>query len=185
MRYTLLALLLALSVAQAADTPYIDPAHLDCPWPKHSYYKIPWRGYLETKPAIDFLNGIGVAYHSPGNDELAIRLLAETGFRAIRIEVGWGNVNYDESGFNNEEKLRKLMALVKQYNLRPTMLLNAHEGVPCPLQFFQRKLAEVDSSLNVWPMGARALDFRGGWNLLGGLEDGDGDRQVVSRAFLF
>lgn len=142
MRYALLAVLLGLGVVRAAEKPYIDPAHLDCPWPKHAYYKLPWRAYLETKPATDFLNGIGVAYHSPGNDELAVRLLAETGFRAIRIEVGWGSVKYDESGFSNEEKLRKLMSLVKQYGLRPTMLLNAHEGVPCPLMFFQKKLAE-------------------------------------------
>ena len=30
--------------------------------------------------------------------------------------------------------------LCKQYGIRPTMLLNAHQGVPCPLKFFTRRL---------------------------------------------
>ena len=30
---------------------------------------------------------------------------------------------------------------MRQYAGRPTLLLNAHHGVPCPVQFFERSLA--------------------------------------------
>ena len=94
------------SVTSAAppQRAYVDPSQLDCPWPKHSDYKQPWRGYLETKPAVDFLAGIGVNWASPGNDELAVRLLAEAGFKAFRIEIGWGSVKWDESGIHNHDR---------------------------------------------------------------------------------
>ena len=120
--------------------PYADPAQLDVPWPKHSFSKQPWRGFVETRSGYDFLHGIGVNYHVPGNDPLAVRLLAEAGFKTFRIEIGFGNVNWDEKGLANEERMRKLLALCKQYDIRPTMLLNAHQGVPCPLKFFTRRL---------------------------------------------
>ncbi len=63
--------------------PYTDPAQLEVPWPKHSFYKQPWRAFLETRSGYDFLRGIGVNYHVPGNDPLAVRLLAEAGFQDL------------------------------------------------------------------------------------------------------
>ncbi|HWH71282.1 MAG TPA: hypothetical protein VNT26_18000, partial [Candidatus Sulfotelmatobacter sp.] len=122
-------------------TPYIDPAQMDCPWPKMSHYKQPWRGYLETRSGYDFLNGIGVNLHLPsGTDELAIRLLAETGFKTFRIEIGWGEMNWDETALNNEARMRRRLELCAQYGIRPTILINAHQGVPCPVKFFERRL---------------------------------------------
>lgn len=121
--------------------PYVDPAQLDCPWPKMSHYKQPWRGYLETRSGYDFLNGIGVNLHIPdGTEELAIRLLADTGFRAFRIEIGWGEVNWDETKLNNESSVRRRLELCAQHGIRPTILLNAHQGAPCPLKSFERNL---------------------------------------------
>ncbi|MGC8843810.1 MAG: hypothetical protein ACP5QS_07705, partial [bacterium] len=141
--FLLLRLFLSLGIAfcKGKDTsPYIDPSQLDVPWPKHSFYKIPWRAYLETKSGYDFLNGIGINYNVPDNDALAIRLLAEAGFKTFRIEIGWSSVSWDERGFNNEERLRKILSFCKEYNIRPTILLNAHHGVPCPVKFFTTKL---------------------------------------------
>jgi hypothetical protein len=43
------------------------------PRPKHSDDKQPWRAYLQTKSAVDYLAGIDVNWASPGNDELAVR----------------------------------------------------------------------------------------------------------------
>jgi hypothetical protein len=128
--------------------PYVDPTQLDCPWPKHSDYKQPWRGYLQTKPAVDFLAGIGVTWASPGNDQLAVRLLAEAGFKAMRIEIGWGSVKWDESGIHNHDRMLRLLKMCKQHGIRPTMLLNAHQGVPCPAKFFERRLAADASKGN-------------------------------------
>ena len=144
---------IAASMASAAPPyrPYVDSSQLDCPWPKHSDYKQPWRAYLETKSAVDFLAGIGVNWASPGNDELAVRLLAEAGFKTFRIEIGWGSVKWDESGVHNHDRMLKLLKMCQQYGIRPTMLLNAHQGVPCPTKFFERRLA-ADA-----PKGSRSM----------------------------
>lgn len=121
--------------------PYIDPAQLDCPWPQSSHYKQPWRGYSETRSGWDFLNGLGINLHLPEeNDELAIRLLAETGFRTFRIEVGWGESNWNETGLNDERKYRRRFELCAKHGIRPTILINAHQGRPCPAQFSKRRL---------------------------------------------
>ncbi|MCS7253235.1 MAG: hypothetical protein RMK18_05960 [Armatimonadota bacterium] len=122
--------------------PYIDPTQLEVPWPKHSHYKLPWRAFLETRSAHDFLKGIGINYNVPSNHEVAIRLLYEAGFKTFRIEIGWSNVNWDETKLSNEDRWRTLLQLCKHYGIRPTILLNAHHGVPCPHRFFERRLIE-------------------------------------------
>ncbi len=106
-----------------------------------SHCKQPWRGYLETRSGYEFLGGLGVNLHiPPGTEELAIRLLAETGFRSLRIEIGWGEMNWNETALNNEVQMRRRLELCAQYRIRPTILLNAHQGVPCPVEFFDRRL---------------------------------------------
>ncbi len=141
----LLGLLLLLGPLVAAEqpvVPYVDPTQLDVPWPKHSFYKQPWRGYLETRTGEQFLNGVGVNLKLRGRTpEHAVRLLAEAGVRAARIEIGWGSVRWDETGLNDEERWLRLLRACRQYGLRPTMLLNAHHGVPCPTRFWEVALA--------------------------------------------
>jgi len=131
--------------------PYADPNLLDVPWPKHSHYKQPWRAFLQTRSARGFLRGVGVAYNASGKDELALRLLAETGFRALRLEIGWGHLNWDETGFGGPKRLHTVLSACKQYGIRPTLLLNAHQGVPCPCRFFHKTLA-ADA-----PQGGRSV----------------------------
>ena len=127
--------------AEFAVTPYTDPGQLECPWPKVSHYLQPWRGYIETRSGCDFLNGMGINLNIPsGNEELAIRLLAETGIRAFRIEIGWGEMNWDETALNNEARARRRLERCARHGIRPTLLINAHQGVPCPLKFFERRL---------------------------------------------
>ena len=147
MRIILILLLLSeTSVGMAAGDgqrvdPYIDPAQLDCPFPKHSFYKQPWRGFLETRSGYDFLHGIGINYNVPaGNDDLAVRLLAESGFKCFRIEIGWSSVDWDEQHLGSEPRWRHLLAFCKQYGIRPTLLLNANHGAPCPTRFFDKQL---------------------------------------------
>ena len=94
MRLLPLGLALTLCARLAAQEPqparYIDPAQMDVPGPKHSFVKVPWRAFLETKSGDDFLRGVGVNYNVPGKSDLAVRLLAEAGFKTFRIETGWG-----------------------------------------------------------------------------------------------
>src|SRR4051812_19485926 len=96
------AFAIPLSAEEFPVTPYTDPTQLDCPWPKHSHYLQPWRGYIETKSGWDFMNGFGINLQIPeGTEQVAMRLLAETGFRSCRIEVGFGEWNWDETKLNN------------------------------------------------------------------------------------
>jgi hypothetical protein len=131
----------SLGAQEQPGTRYVDPSQLDVPWPRHSFVKVPWRAFLETKTGDDFLRGIGVNYNVPGKSDLAVRLLAETGFRAFRIEAGWGSVRWDEDGLHDEDQLRWLLTQCRCHGIRPTLLLNAHHGVPCPLKAMDRKLA--------------------------------------------
>ncbi len=72
MKRSIAALVVAISVSvtggaqESAVQPYTDPGQLDVPWPKHSHYKQPWRGFLETRSGYDFLHGIGVNYNVLG-----------------------------------------------------------------------------------------------------------------------
>lgn len=155
-----LALLLSLPLACAAPAqenpvaPYVDPAQLDCPDRKHSFYLEPWRAFLETRPADTLVHGIGINYNVPPEaDDLAVRLLAESGFKSFRIEVGWSEVAWDESHLNNEKRLRHLLDLCKRYGVRPNLLLNANHGYPGPTRFFEKRLAEDG------PQGSRTVHF--------------------------
>jgi len=131
--------------------PYVDPTQLDVPWPKHSHYKQPWRAFLETRSGHDFLRGLGINYNVTENDEVAIRLLSQAGFRSFRIEVPWANMRWDESGFTHEKQLRLVLEQCRRLGIRPTLLLNAHHGAPGPVRFFDRKLA-ADA-----PKGSRTI----------------------------
>ncbi|MCX7643479.1 MAG: hypothetical protein N2116_06700, partial [Armatimonadetes bacterium] len=110
----LVMLLVLADLAFAQDfpvRPYLDPTQLDVPWPKHSHLKLPWRAYLETRSGYEFLRGVGVNYNVPDRHELAIRLLSEAGFKTFRIEIGWSNVNWDETGLRDEERWRTILLL--------------------------------------------------------------------------
>ncbi len=131
--------------------PYVDPSQLDVPWPKHSHLKLPWRAYLETRSGYEFLQGVGVNYNVPDNHEVAVRLLKEAGVKTFRIEIGWSNVNWDETTLNNEERWLAVLHLCRRYGIRPTILLNAHHGVPCPHKFFERTV------LTDAPEGSRSV----------------------------
>ena len=104
------------------------------PFGYHSHWIQPWRGYLETVPASQFLNGIGVVLKSPDQD-LVCQMLARHGMKITRIEIGWGNVSYTQGTITNPEATAALQACAK-WGLRPIILLNANQGLPCPAALF-------------------------------------------------
>lgn len=156
MRTPLLRLALALFVAlpsgaaaqgaeQALAGPYIDPRHLTAVhFGAHSHWAQPWRAYLETVPAWRFINGIGMGFTAPegASDDLIAEMLARHGIKHARIEISWGNLEWD--GALPESRVeaftRRLRACASR-GIRPLILLNAHHGVPCPLRYFERELA--------------------------------------------
>jgi hypothetical protein len=116
----------------------------------HSQWLQPWRGYLETVPANWFLNGTGVVLNSP-NPDLVCQMLARHSIALTRMEIGWGNVTLNNT-ITNPRTIAALQACQK-WGLRPILLLNANQGVPCPLIGF---LAQLTADA---PAGATSLTF--------------------------
>lgn len=110
--------------------------------PSQSFYLQPWRGFLETIPARQFLDGLGINYNLPGgaNDPAVLQLLAESGFRNVRLEISWDMVAWEEDRFLNQARLGAVLAACKTHSLTPLILLNANDGAPCPNRFFSRTL---------------------------------------------
>jgi hypothetical protein len=121
-------------------TPYTDPNQFTkVPFGDYSHWAQPWRAYLETMPATTFLNGTGINYQGNGNPDLEVQHLAKHGIAHIRIEVGWGNLEYaDETKISNSTQLTAILTACRKYGVRPLILLNANSGAPCPLQMFSR-----------------------------------------------
>lgn len=134
--------------------PYVDPSHLEVPWPKHSHVKMPWRGFLETRPAADLLEGVGVGYHHQAGTMLAeLTLLRRSGFRCLRWEQPFGSYDPDTKGLNPgaDRRYREVLRACRALGITPLVLLNAHHGYPCKLRSWQRRLV-ADA-----PKGARSL----------------------------
>src|SRR5919199_1130661 len=90
-----------------------------------SFYKQPWRGYLETVPATDFLSGIGINYSLRGNvdHDTVIGLLADSGVRHARVEMGWSEVPWDESELTNRAGYVSIFAACRRHQVVPLILL--------------------------------------------------------------
>jgi hypothetical protein len=120
--------------------PYIDASQLNLAGGSVSFYDQPWRGYMETVPATQFLDGIGVNYNpvhsTPAQDNANLKYLASIGVHAIRIELPWDGVSpTDETQLTTSgiTKYSAIFAACKQYGITPTVLLNANSGAPEPL----------------------------------------------------
>ncbi len=123
--------------AAPLSSPYTDPEYLTkMPFGTHSHWLQPWRAYLETIPASRYLDGVGINLNvQTANPEPLLRLLSRQGVHHLRIEIGWGNINYDdETQLDNAANLRLILLACKKYGIRPLILLNANHGIPCPIK---------------------------------------------------
>jgi hypothetical protein len=109
------------------------------PQPQNSVYVQPWRGYLETVPATRFLAGIGIDYDlddlpDGANDDAAIKALAEAGFRSLRVEIGWADLDPTETALRDDARVRfkAILSACHEYGVTPLVLLNANSGAPEP-----------------------------------------------------
>jgi hypothetical protein len=117
----------------------IDPSQqTEVPFGTRSHWLQPWRGYLDTPPAVALRDGLGINFNvEPNEAEATARLLASAGFRRARIEVGWGSFSYsDPTRPARPGRLRTMLLALRRHGLRPLILLNSNQGVPCPTQFF-------------------------------------------------
>ncbi|BCM90599.1 hypothetical protein IAD21_02453 [Abditibacteriota bacterium] len=134
---------------------YTDPSYgTEMTFGRTSHYIQPWRGYLETMPASQFIDGVGIGLNIHPEDgenaDLIVQHLAKNGVKLSRIEIGWGSVNWDETGINSDWA-GELVRACSKWHVRPVILLNAHHGGPCPARFFERGVT-ADA-----PVGSRTV----------------------------
>ncbi len=107
------------------------------PFGPRSHWEQPWRSYLDTVPATTLLNAIGINFNVyPAEAAATARLLADSGFKRARIEVGWNSLDYaDPSTLNERDRtsLATILTAFRENGIRPLILLNANAGEPCPV----------------------------------------------------
>ncbi|MDQ6674466.1 MAG: hypothetical protein M3069_27660 [Chloroflexota bacterium] len=106
------------------------------PAPQNSVYVQPWRGYLETVGATQFLDGLGIDYNldDNANHDAAVAALAYAGFRSLRIEVAWNALAPFHAAFTPAAAARfnSIFAACHKYGVTPLILINANSGAPEP-----------------------------------------------------
>jgi hypothetical protein len=121
--------------APVTITNYTDPTQA-LKWGNRSHWKQPWRSYLDTVSATTLLKSVGINFNVlPKWAASTARLLADSGFRRARIEVGWGTLDYDDPSRMNEVDRQSLvtkLTALRDNGIRPLILLNANHGKPCP-----------------------------------------------------
>jgi hypothetical protein len=124
---------------------YTDPRYLTrLEFGQHSHWIQPWRSFLETVPAQQFLEGVGVGFPNSEaiNPDLVAQMLSKNGFRNVRVEIGWSEIGLEESNINSVERLTNVLEACKRWNLRPLILLNLHQGVPGSVKMFDRLVTQ-------------------------------------------
>jgi Bacterial TSP3 repeat len=111
-----------------------------------SHWLQPWRGYLDTVPATRLRDAIGINIDntvSAGDVPALARLLATSGFKRARYEVGWGSIDYDDqSRLRNAGEIRTVLSALRDNGIRPLILLNSNHGIPCPTRFFDARIVQ-------------------------------------------
>jgi hypothetical protein len=123
----LIGAVLSLAVCSARSgslaSAYTDPKYqTGIAFGAHSHWIQPWRAYLETVPATRFLNGLGVVLGSTSNADL-LQHLARHGIKLTRIEIGWGNLNYNDDSLTSPP-LNAALQACRKWGIRPIILLN-------------------------------------------------------------
>ncbi|HEY5442111.1 MAG TPA: Ig-like domain-containing protein [Candidatus Saccharimonadales bacterium] len=168
------------------------------PSPEASFYNQPWRGYMETIPATNLLNGIGVVY-SPGTisdaqQDKDMQYMASIGVHGIRKEMPWGSIDpTNETQFTSTfaAKNATLFAECKKYGITPDLLLNANDGAPepsfsPPLKGTLVKAAPAGSTqVTVTGVAASAIVVHKQNTTMGGSGMSDGDKAGVRAHYMF
>jgi len=111
---------------------------------QYSYYKAPWRSYMDTWNASQYLNVQGINFNVSEKEATATaKVLASAGIRSARIEVPWHHMNYDNPtsmSEQNKKKLTTILTALKNNKIRPLILLNGNSGAPTPLIYNEIQL---------------------------------------------
>jgi hypothetical protein len=109
---------------------------LDQPFGINSQWIYPSRAYLRTVPASHFLQGVGINFNLSGeNADLIAQMLATHGFKRMRVEIDWGDLDYQtQSNISSQPSLIAALQAAQKWGLRPLIVLNANQGNPCPVE---------------------------------------------------
>ena len=110
----------------------------------NGHYTTGWARYVETVPAKRLLDGIGIWGVMPkdaGNCDDFFRRCAEIGLRYVRWEVSWGLGAYRTDLSQPyrlipdvEKRLLAGLKASKKHGVKVVILINAHQGLPCPVR---------------------------------------------------
>jgi hypothetical protein len=97
------------------DGPYEDLRQQEIPFGgRRSFYLTPWRAYMDTWPAKQYLDCLGINFNVNSKDAEAVAtVLADAGFRSARVEFGWGNLGYDDAQKTRELRDRIARAIIQ------------------------------------------------------------------------
>jgi hypothetical protein len=170
--YILLTLLTLLLIRQSPSQVtvnhlagnYIDQRYMTLqPFGYNSQWIYPWRSYMTTVPASAFINGCGVNFNNNGeNIDLMAHMVSKYGFKRIRIEIGWGDLDYQTESMMLTPSLIQSLQTAKTWGLRPLIVLNSNQGAPCPsLGFYHTVLVAA-------PIGSTSVTLDSTANLVVG-----------------
>jgi hypothetical protein len=118
------------TVSDPIDRKYLT----ELPFGSTSFWIQPWRAYLDTWPTSRLLDSLGINFNVNASQARATaRLLHESGFKLARIELNWSSLAYaDPSRFVDEASVRTRLQALREYGLRPLILLDANSAAPTP-----------------------------------------------------
>jgi len=128
----------------SVDDPINPDFQMKLPFGTRSHWIQPWRAYLDTWPASRLRNSIGINFNVTGTQQpLTARVLQDAGFSLARVEVGWGTINYDTGQIDDSQRGRFIQTLqtLKANGLRPLIVLNSNQAIPCPMKAVTLTLA--------------------------------------------
>lgn len=137
------------------NRPYTDWRQQEIPFGTSSFDLAPWRSYMDTWDANRYLDTLGVVFNVYGREaDATAQLLSEAGFRSARVEIGWGNVDYNNISKLREpqaQNFREILRALRKHGIRPIILLNANAGNPVPSDLVEVKLKKAA------PKGSREI----------------------------
>ena len=111
------------------------------PFGERSFYLQPWRSYMDTFPATRMLEAAGINFNvddtATDDVDAGARLLHDAGFTRARIGIPWNAMDYSNPGQIVAGKLPLLTNELDQFKangIRPLILLQSNDGIPCPVQ---------------------------------------------------
>ncbi|WP_248927129.1 PA14 domain-containing protein [Paenibacillus hamazuiensis] len=126
--------------------PYADPAQQEVAFGLRSFFHAPWRSYMDTWDASRYLDVLGINFNvEQGEAEATAQVLEEAGIRSARVEVGWGELDFDDDTQFRDWNYKSLMmkvAALRKHHIRPLILLNFNSGMPSPSREWTVKLTK-------------------------------------------